>query len=231
MASTSAPRRILLATANPTSRSRREGWLQKLGFVVKSFSTFEDARRDLPTLDPDVLISDVRLGEFNGLHLVIVGRARRSNMVAIVIGAPDPVLARESERLGATYLAEPVTEDDLSGQVTMLLREAGRKRRWPRKHVADPVEVEVGTSAAHLIDLSYGGFRLEFVGGGGHVPERGSGFRARVPVFGVSVDADLVWIERGESGRFVCGAALANPDPVVAGRWRQVVDQVGHSIH
>jgi len=232
MASTSAlPKRVLLATADPASRSRREGWLQRLGFAVKSFSNFEDARRELPTLDPDVLISDVRLGEFNGLHLVIVGRARRANMVAIVVGAPDPVLARETERLGATYLSEPITEDDLTGQVQMLLREAGRKRRWPRKHVADPVEVEVGTSAAHLIDLSYGGFRLEFAGGGAYVPERGSGIRARVPVFGVSVDADLVWIERGESGRFVCGAALANPDPAVAGRWRQVVDRLGHSIH
>jgi CheY-like chemotaxis protein len=221
---------VLLATPNLASRTRIEGWLRKLDFAVESVSSFEAARHKLPILDPDVLISDVRLGEFNGLHLVIVGRARRPTMVAIVLGAPDPVLAREAERHGATYLAEPVTEAELVAQVTMLLREAGRQRRWPRKHVADTVDVEVGVSAAHLIDLSYGGFRLEFVGSDAYIPDPGSAFRAHVRAFGVSVDADLVWSERASPGRFVCGAALANPDPLVAVRWRQVVDQVGLSI-
>jgi CheY-like chemotaxis protein len=221
---------VLLVTMNPVSRSRIEGWLRKLDLGVESVSSFEDARNKLQTLDPDVLISDIRLGEFNGLHLVIVGRARRPTMVAIVLGAPDSVLAREAERHGASYLDEPVTEDELAAHVTMLVREAGRQRRWPRKHVAEPVDVKVGALAAHLVDLSYGGFRLEFVGSGAYVPDPKSGFRAHVPSFGVSVDADLVWIERAPSGRFVCGAALANPDPLVAGRWRQVVDRVGLSV-
>ncbi len=221
---------VLLVTESPASRSRIEGWLQNLGYAVEAVSSFEDARSKLRTLNPDVLISDVRLGEFNGLHLVIVGRARRPTMVAIVLGAHDPVLAREAERHGATYLAEPVTEDALAAHVTMALREAGRQRRWPRKHVAEPVDVEVGALAAHLIDLSYGGFRLEFVGSGAYVPDPKSGFRAHVPSLGVSVDADLVWIERASSGRFVCGASLANADPLVATRWRQVVDRVGLSV-
>jgi CheY-like chemotaxis protein len=221
--------RVLLASVSAVSRRRIEGWLQKMGFGVESVSTFEEARDRLPLRDPDVLISDVRLGEFNGLHLVIVGRARRPTLVAVVLGAPDPVLAKEAERLGATYLAEPVTEQELSSHVAMLLREAGRKRRWPRKHVGATVDVEVGSSLAHLVDLSYGGFRLEFVDAAG-VRDPGSAFRAHVPAFGVSVDADLVWIERGSSGRSVWGAALANRDPMVSARWRQVVDRVGLSI-
>jgi hypothetical protein len=177
-----------------------------------------------------VLVTDARLGDFNGLHLAIVGRSRRPTLVAIVLGAPDSVLAKEAELHGASYLEQPVTEEELLARVTMQLDEVGRHRRWPRKHVADHVDAEFNESTARIVDLSYGGLRLEVTDAAGHAPELGTDLRVNLPAYGVSVDAALVWVERAPSGQLQCGAAVADLDPVAANRWRQVVDQVGFSV-
>ena len=66
--------------------------------VVRSFAA---ARDGLATL-PDLLVSEVRLGAFNGLHLAL--RAHARGIPAIVVGNPDVVLQREAEKIGATYL-------------------------------------------------------------------------------------------------------------------------------
>jgi DNA-binding response OmpR family regulator len=222
--------RVLLVSLNPESRSRMEQWLRRSGFVTEAAGSFADARERLTAVSPDALVTDARLGDFNGLHLAIVGRSRRPALVAIVIGPPDAVLAQEADRHGATYLHEPVSEEELVAHVTMLLHEVGRQRRWPRKHVADRVDVEFNESTARIVDLSYGGLRLEMTDEAAHTPELGSDFRVSLPAFGVSVDAALVWVGRAPSGQLLCGAALADVDPAIVSRWRQVVDQVGFSI-
>jgi FixJ family two-component response regulator len=55
---------------------------------------------------PDVLVTDIRLQGFNGLHLVL---RRPVGTYAIVMSAfPDPVLQTEAVRLGAPFLGKPV---------------------------------------------------------------------------------------------------------------------------
>ena len=76
--------RVLLVSPNIESRSRMERWLRRAGFETESVSTFESARPKLTAATPDALVSAVQLGEYNGLHLAIVGRDRRPALVAIV---------------------------------------------------------------------------------------------------------------------------------------------------
>ena len=80
-----------------------EQWLRNAGFDADSVATFEEARPRLTPASPDVLVADVRLGEFNGLHLAIVGRELRPALMAIVVGAPDAVFAKEAERHGRSF--------------------------------------------------------------------------------------------------------------------------------
>ena len=136
--------KVLLVGPNIESRSRTERWLLRAGFETESVSTFEAARPRLTATTPDVLVSAVQLGEYNGLHLAIIGRDRRPALVAVVIGPADAVLAREAEQHGATYLNEPATEEMLVSKLITLQQEVGRHRRWPRKHVAEPVAAEWG---------------------------------------------------------------------------------------
>ena len=49
-------------------------WLTGGGFSVIACDSFEDARRELALHPPDVLLTDLRLGAFNGLQLVILAR-------------------------------------------------------------------------------------------------------------------------------------------------------------
>ncbi len=222
--------KVLVVSPNIESRNLIERWLRRAGFDTDCVSTFEAARPRLTATSPDVLVSDVQLGEFNGLHLAIVGRDRRPALVAIVVGPPDAVLAKEAAQHGATYMNEPATEEALLSRLTSRLQEIGRHRRWPRKHVTETVTAEWGDASARVVDLSYGGLRLEVADADATAPKLGSGVRVSLPDFGVSIDAALVWVERSPSGHLQCGAAIDRLSPAVTTAWRQVVDRVGFSV-
>ena len=60
------------------------------------------------------MITDVRLGAFNGLQLAILARAvRPDTRVVVFSGFDDPVLKEEARRIGAAYLVKPVSGQDL----------------------------------------------------------------------------------------------------------------------
>ena len=87
---------------------------QKTGREVVSCSTFEEARQRLREGHFDVLLTDVRLGAFNGIQLAVIGRDIHPGMQIIVFsGFDDPVLRQEAEHLGATYVVKPVSTASL----------------------------------------------------------------------------------------------------------------------
>ena len=52
------------------------GWVELLraaGYLVTGVSSYEEGRQELATM-PDLLITDVRLGVYNGLQLLIARR-------------------------------------------------------------------------------------------------------------------------------------------------------------
>ena len=53
-------------------------------------------------LEPDLVVTELRLGEYNGLHLAL--RAGSRNIPVVVVGDPDMVLEQEAQKLGATFL-------------------------------------------------------------------------------------------------------------------------------
>lgn len=97
------------------SRSFREA-----GELVWVRSSFEDARLLLKQQSFDVVITDVRLGAFNGLHLAVLARDLDRHVQLIVFsGFDDPVLRQNAEELGAVYLIKPVT----AGHLLRIIRE------------------------------------------------------------------------------------------------------------
>ena len=84
------------------------------GIDVVAHTTFEGARNALRAEPFDALLTDVRLGAFNGIQLAVVARDTYPDMQIIVFsGFDDPVLRGEAEHIGATYLVKPVTAADL----------------------------------------------------------------------------------------------------------------------
>ena len=85
------------------------------GLTVLSFDKFEAARAQLLAgVDADALLVDVRIGGFNGLHLVHLAKKLKPTMtVAAMTGFDDPVLRDEAEKAGAVFLLKPVPPQKL----------------------------------------------------------------------------------------------------------------------
>jgi DNA-binding response OmpR family regulator len=84
------------------------------GQRVVAHSTFEGARRALRDESFDALITDVRLGAFNGLQLAVIARDAHPDIRVIVFsGFDDAVLRHDAESIGATYLVKPVSFSEL----------------------------------------------------------------------------------------------------------------------
>ena len=93
-------------------------------------TSFEAAKAHLQK-GPHLLITEVKLGEYNGLQLAL--RVRASDTPAIVIGNDDAVLEREARQLGATYVNGVWSEGRMRALVSRLLdlRTATARSRPP----------------------------------------------------------------------------------------------------
>ena len=92
--------------------------LTRAGREVVACRTFDDAREQLLTEEFDVLVTDVRLGAFNGIQLAVIARNQAPDMKIIVFsGFDDPVLKEEAAGLGAKYLVKPVTAELLLEEI------------------------------------------------------------------------------------------------------------------
>ena len=107
-------RRVVLVDDDPDFVRIVTTLLTQSGYEVQSFAQFEAARDYLLTSTPDVIMSDVRLGAFNGLQLVLLVKLNHPETTAIVLtGFDDPVLRAEAQRAGAHYLVKPVHFSEL----------------------------------------------------------------------------------------------------------------------
>ena len=110
MPDTAHRQKILIVDDDPSLLEALERSFLEAGQDVVAYDSFEEARRVLQTTRFDALITDVRLGAFNGLQLAVIGRDTYPDIRLIVFsGFDDPVLRTEAEHVGATYMVKPVT--------------------------------------------------------------------------------------------------------------------------
>jgi len=116
--------------------------LAQAGFHVTVSETFASAKERMAARRPAVLVTDVCLAEYNGIHLVIRAMATSPGLAAVVTcGHEDPVLRDSAEKLGATFIVKPVSATELVAAVmrTLLRSEAERTPLRPpyERRVAD----------------------------------------------------------------------------------------------
>ncbi len=114
MTSSGPSQRILIVDDDESLLNVVSLAFQKAGRDVVACTSFEDARQKLRDGHFDVLLTDVRLGAFNGIQLAVIGRDMHPGIQIIVFsGFDDPVLRQEAEQLGAAYVVKPVATSDL----------------------------------------------------------------------------------------------------------------------
>ena len=88
------------------------------GFTVSATDNYQDAKTLLATHPPLVLVTEVRLGAYNGLQLALRAESAVPRITVVVAsGFADPVLQRDAERAGATFALKPLTGDELLAAV------------------------------------------------------------------------------------------------------------------
>jgi DNA-binding NtrC family response regulator len=91
--------------------------LRAAGHDVVVCESFEAARDELRRRPPDALLTDVRVGEYNGLQLALMFRsASPGGTVVVVSGHDDPVIRQEAARIGAEFMLKPPDFAALAGR-------------------------------------------------------------------------------------------------------------------
>jgi CheY-like chemotaxis protein len=112
--STIAPGTALIVDDDESCLSLIASWVESAGYTVTKCTSFSEAKAFLAAHTPEVLITDVRLGAFNGMQLVVLGRLQHPDMTAIVCtGFDDLVLRTDAAKHGAEYLLKPLLAEDL----------------------------------------------------------------------------------------------------------------------
>ncbi|HEY7287597.1 MAG TPA: hypothetical protein VH497_19235 [Vicinamibacterales bacterium] len=93
---------------------------------------FQTARTELATLRPDALVTNLRLHDYNGLHLVLLARASNRRARCVVhTSRPDAYLIREAQEIGAFFERTERLPHALSGYLLADL--PVRDRRDPQR--------------------------------------------------------------------------------------------------
>ena len=216
--------RILLVDPNSTISTGIRAALAGAGHRVAGVSTFEEATLQLARDCPDLLITAVRLGAFNGMQLLFRFRAEHPDMPVVVIGAPGDLTA-DMRRHAMCFLSPPIVRESFVDSVSDLL--AGRTprhphslRRWPRKRTELPATIHWHT--ARVVELSYRGLRLEMKAA---PDKRGVPIEIGLPSLGLHVTAVPRWsMPVEEGGSWWCGAEIALSGAEATSQWHRIVD-------
>jgi CheY-like chemotaxis protein len=203
--------KILIVDDNPATRGELAKLLADAGFDTMGAGTVPDAMRVLSTTPPHLLITEIRLDSYNGLHLIAM--APKPIPAIVITGYPDRAVEADARRLGADYLAKPVSPGELYAAVQRTLAAAATRgvfmppRADPRTDVAPNTMVTVNDAPACLLDVSAGGARVEIQCAPGAAIQSPLAFR--LEDLDVALPLEIMWKRRTSANTWVCGVAVA----------------------
>jgi DNA-binding response OmpR family regulator len=225
---------VLVVDSQPVQLGINARTLTDLGYDVTVVTTFEEGKRRLSAQPPlALLIADIRLGPYNGLHLALRARSLHPNICIIITDQTfDPALEREARGMGATYVVKPISPAKLTTLVTQMFSGhsdmPSTSRRWQRIPVSEPLPAAVGRVPGRVVDMSYGGVRLKFAAGEATtLPQR---MDLVLPDRGLTFTIHPVWVRSAaDSDGWLCGGELVDDSAGSVQEWRRFVDSYSAS--
>ena len=203
--------KILIVDDNTASRGALVTLLADAGFETLTAATVPDAMRVLSTAQPDLLITEIRLDTYNGLHLIAM--APKPIPAVVITGYPDRAVEADARRLGAEYLSKPVSPGELYATIQRTLANAAAcgtflpPRRDPRTAAPPNTMVLVNDAPACLLDVSAGGARVEVQCAPGETV--GSPLAFRVDELDLALPLEVMWKRRTSENTWLCGVSVA----------------------
>ena len=228
----------IIVDADVAELRKTEQVLEEAGFVVVSADSFAQAKALLASMTPEIVIADIKLNAFNGLHLAALCATWRPGTPFIATHSTyDRVLDADAARLSATYVVKTPTREQLIRTALTMLesrRHGGEIRRSYRKLAPAPIAVQVAASSAEasaeVVDVSYGGAQLKLPVISPGPPEEDPPFAFDIvfPDLDLALHAARIWaMPAGEEGGWRCGIDVSANDSDQLQRWRDFVDSVG----
>jgi len=214
---------ILLVSATPRTLRHTEALLSERGHLVAALSSSDEANLLLDSVTPDLLIADLRVGEYPDLQIAVRSRVNHPDVPVIVTSAAEDEMAEsEALELGASFVVAPLENPTFVSSVEAAIAKRRREqppvRRWFRAPAPRVVELHAGAAPARLVDMSYGGVRLAFAAPC-EIPQT---FEIEIPPAGIAVKAQRVWTAPSASGdHYSCGAELVGGADAP---WRRFID-------
>ncbi len=110
--------KILILEDDPFIAAMYGRALRRDGNDVAVCTTFKEAREQLKRDQPDTLLTDVRVGEYNGLQLAWLFRTYSpQGRLVVVTGYDDAVIKKEVAILGGDFLLKPVDMKQLKASL------------------------------------------------------------------------------------------------------------------
>lgn len=192
-------------------------------YSVSIVSSFEDVCALAAEQRPDLVITSVRLGPFNGLHLAARFRDQYPGLPMIVLGEADEIgLAADTVQLQARFVPSSTPRPELLSYINDLL--AGRNpkdlvstRRWPRRPCV--LAAHTAETSGHVVNAGYGGLCLKC----DRQPAPNAVVEICLPTVGINVTATSRWSFRADEKSSICGFEL-DTSATDAKEWRRVVD-------
>jgi DNA-binding response OmpR family regulator len=199
--------------------------LASAGYRVIPVATLRAAIKAFREEKPDAGVADIRLGAYNGMHLLAVNTT--GIPIIVMTGFVDPVLERDVRQLGGTYLLKPFAPSALLSLLERLLPpsdgstpKSPPKRRWTRRPVQSGMVAELGGARATVRDVSFGGVALD-------VDRR---YDVEVPAVShltvpgaPPIGLHLVWKRETPAGQWLYGGAVTERDRV---HWEEFIETV-----
>lgn len=209
--------RAVVAFPNLAERTAVAEWLLSDGIDPVPVPSAAAAEQEIRTRGVDVLIADARLADAAGLPALV--RSRNALAFTVLVGGHDG----RSKAAGVAYLTRPLDRVRLSCVVWMDILDRRPFRRSVRKAV-NRFEAVVNGVPSHIVDVSADGVRIE-------LPKDWRSvlpviFSVRVPLVGISITAQRMWMRTSSPQSVWCGGALATNRPGAAEGWRAFVDMV-----
>ena len=219
--------RILLVETDRAAATVADRVLTNAGYRAAWVDSFADAIRQTTADCPDLMITALRLGPFNGLHLVLAlprqrprhagdhrQRAERSHrrhqpVWRALAGQADRPGRSPEPRLGTAGGPDPARPDERAPVASQAGGAAG--------------DGDGGFGPGRRIELRRRASRASSARRG---PD-GRRSRSSCPTFGVSVQAVACWSQLAEEGgSWRCGAEVAAADSDATRTWRWIVDSL-----
>ncbi len=117
-----AKSRVLILDDEPIVGERLKASLERVGFSVDAFFTSQDALKQMERESYDILVTDLKMKDPDGLEVLRTAKQKKPNLKAVVItGFATDQMAEEALSAGAVYfIAKPFKISQLIKLLTTL---------------------------------------------------------------------------------------------------------------